>query len=123
MSDISGLNELVADLTAAPGKAQRKVDAVVKKGAVNVKNDWRQRASGLRHAPLYPNSITFSAGWKAGAYEAEIGPDKELPQGPLGNLIELGSANNAPHGNDIAARDAEAPRFEKAMGDLADGLL
>lgn len=123
MTDISGLNELVRDLTAAPGKAQRRVDAVVRKGAANVKNDWQRRAEGLRHAPLYPRSITFDAEWKRGGYEAEVGPDKLLPQGALGNLIEYGSAHNPPHGDGSAAADAEAPKFEKAMSDLADGLL
>lgn len=120
MTDISGLNELIADLTAAPGKAQRKVDGVVRKGAVNIVKDWRQRASGLRHAPLYPRSITFDAGWKGSAYEAEIGPDKDLPQGALGNLLTFGSANNPPTGHDVAVALAEAPKFEQAMSDLGD---
>lgn len=123
MTDISGLTELVRDLSDAPRKAQRQVDGVVRKGALNVMNDWRQRASGLRHAPHYPRSITFDADWKAGAYEAEIGPDKTLPQGPLGNLIEYGSANNPPHGHGSAALDTEDPKFEKAMANLADRLL
>jgi len=120
MSDISGLNELVADLTAAPGRAQRKVDGVVRKGAVNVKQDWQQRASGLAHAPLYPASITFDVGWERGSYVAEVGPDKDLPQGALGNLIEYGSANSPPHGDGSAAIDTEAPKFLRAMEDLAD---
>lgn len=123
MSDISGLNELIHDLTEAPRKVQRGVDKVVIKGAVNIKNDWRQRAEGSRHAPLYPASITFDAEWKRGAYEAEIGPDKDLPQGALGNLLTYGSANNPPSGDDVAVLDAEAPKFEKAMENLADGLL
>ncbi len=123
MSDISGLDELVADLRDAPGRVQRKVDAVVIKGAVDIKNDWRERASGNRHAPLYPASIGFDAGWKAGAFEAEIGPDKDKPQGALGNLLTYGSANNPPSGDDVAVAEAEAPKFLKAMSDLADGVL
>lgn len=123
MSDISGLNELVADLTAAPGKAQRKVDAVVRKGATNIKNDAQRLISGLRHAPLYPQSITFDAGWKGAAYEAEIGPDKDRPQGALGNLLEYGSSKNAPLAHLGPALDLEGPRFEKAVADLTDGLL
>lgn len=123
MSDITGLDALVADLTAAPMRVQRKVDGVVTKGAMNVQRDWRERASGLRHAPLYPASITVDLEWKGGGFEAEVGPDKELPQGALGNLITYGSVNNPPSGDDIAVSDAEGPRFEKAMGDLVDGLL
>lgn len=123
MTDISGLNELIRDMTAAPGRAQRQVDGVVRKGAVNVKNDAQRLASGLRHAPLYPASIGFDAEWKSGAYEAEIGPDKDRPQGALGNLLEYGSANNAPLAHLGPALDIEGPKFEKAMSDLADGLL
>lgn len=123
MSDISGLTELVADLTAAPGRAQRKVDGVVRKGAVNVKNDAQRLISGLAHAPLYPASITFDAKWELGGYVAEIGPDKDRPQGALGNLLEYGSANNAPLTHLGPALDLEGPKFEKAIADLADGLL
>lgn len=119
---IDGLTELVADLTAAPGRVQRKVDGVVRKGALNIKTDWQRRASGLAHAPAYPASITFDSGWKGAGYEAEIGPDKDKPQGALGNLITYGSANNPPSGDDIAVADAEAPKFEKALGDLVRDL-
>lgn len=123
MSDISGLNELIADLTDAPRKVQRGVDRVVDTGAKRMRDDWRQRASGSRHAPLYPKSITADSEWKRGAYVAEVGPDKSLPQGALGNLLTFGSVNNPPSGDDIAVADAEAPKFEKAMTDLADGAL
>lgn len=122
MSDfeVSGLNELVADLRDAPGKVQRKVDGVVKKGALNVRDDARRLISGLRHAPLYPLSISFDAGWKGSTFEAEIGPDKDRPQGALGNLLEYGSSNNAPLTHLGPALDIEGPRFEKAMEDLGD---
>lgn len=123
MSDITGLDSLLADLTSAPLRVQAKVAPVVIHGAGNIQREWRERASGLAHAPLYPSSITFDAGWKRGGFEAEVGPDKERPQGPLGNLIEYGSAKNPPHGNDVAVADAETPRFEKAIANLADGLL
>lgn len=125
MSDfeVSGLDELVADLRDAPGKAQRKVDAVVKKGAVNIRDDARRLISGLRHAPLYPQSISFDADWKGSTYEAEIGPDKDRPQGALGNLLEYGSANNAPLAHLGPALDLEGPRFEKAISDLGGELL
>lgn len=120
MIDIDGLNELVADLRDAPGKAQRKVDGVVRKGALNVRDDARRLISGLRHAPLYPLSIGFDAGWKGATYEAEIGPDKDKPQGALGNLLEFGSAKNGPLAHLGPALDLEGPRFEKAMEDLGD---
>lgn len=122
-TDISGLTELVADLTHATTKVAIESRKVVQKGALNIKNDWRRRASGLSHAPLYPASITYDTGFKKGGWEAEVGPDKSRPQGALGNLITYGSANNPPTGDDVLVVGAEAPKFEKAMHDLAGSLL
>lgn len=125
MSDISGLNELIRDLSDAPGKAQRGVDKVVLKGAINVRDDARRLASGNRYAPAYPRSITMEAGWKRGAFEAEIGPEKGGPQWGLGTILEFGvpSQGTAPQPHMRPAADAEAPRFEKAMENLADDAL
>ena len=49
-------------------------------------------------------------------HAAQIGPDKGLPQGALGNLIEYGSVNNPGHNNGKDALDAEIPRTVKALG-------
>lgn len=125
MSDISGLNELIHDLTEAPRKVQRGVDKVVIKGGINVRDDARRLASGNRYAPAYPRSITMEAGWKRGAYEAEIGPEKGGPQWGLGTILEFGvpSKGTAPQPHLRPAADAEEPRFEKAIADLADDAL
>lgn len=122
MSDITGLNELIADLSDAPGKAQRKVDGVVRKGAQSIKSDAQRLASGNRYAPLYPASITFDAQWKGAGYEAEIGPDKDRPQGALGNVLEFGvpSQGTAPQPHLRPALGNEEPKFVQAMDELAD---
>lgn len=122
MSDISGLSELVADLVGASVKVAAASRAVVQKGALNVKTDAQRFSSGLAHAPLYPASITYDTALKRGGWEAEIGPDKNRPQGALGNLLEYGSANNPPLTHLGPALDREGPRFEKAIADLADDL-
>lgn len=123
MADIEGIVELVTALDLAAAEVGVKTRGVVEKGALNIKRDWQQRASGLRHAPLYPASITYDLAVKGFGIEAEVGPDKDRPQGALGNLITFGSANNAPSGDDVAVLSTEAPKFVKAMTDLADGLL
>lgn len=117
--DISGLNELVVDLSTASATVGAKVRTVVQKGAANVKQDWQRRASGLSHAPLYPASITYETRIKGMAIEGLIGPDKDLPQGALGNLITYGSVNNPPSGDDVAVANTERPKFEKAIEDIA----
>lgn len=123
MSDIDGLNQLVADLTAAPVKVAAAARGVLQKGALNVKQDAQRFASGLSHAPLYPQSITYDTEFKRGGWEAEIGPDKNRPQGALGNLLEYGSANNAPHAHLGPALDREGPRFVQALAELAEKSL
>lgn len=123
MSDITGLNELVADLTQAPVEVTAGSRGVLQKGALNIKQDAQRLISGLRHAPLYPASITYDTDFKAGGWEAEIGPDKTRPQGALGNLLEYGSTNNPPFAHLGPALDLEGPRFEKAIADLVDGAL
>lgn len=111
---------LAADLEAAPVRLGAAVGPVVAKGALNIKTDWRTRAAGLAHAPLYPASIGYDISGFTDV-TAVIGPDKERPQGALGNLIEFGSAHNPPHLDGDRALAAEQPKFlaalEAAAGD------
>lgn len=126
-----GLKALAADLDRAARVAPESARSVVQKGALNVKTDAQKRVSGIAHAPLYPATITYDS-WKteAGA-GAEIGPDpeKRVGGGPhrtpgnLGAIFEYGSVNNAPIPHLAPALEAERPRFERAMQDLAVDAL
>lgn len=110
----------VADiLVKAAGVAPVEARAVVQKGALNIKTDARRLASGLKHAPAYPASITYDTRFTPTGASAEIGPDKGRRQGALGNILEYGTTNNAPHPHMAPAAELEQPRFEKAMEDLA----
>jgi hypothetical protein len=108
---------LAADLAAAGERLEAAVKPVVAKGALNIKNAWRASASGLAHAPAYPYSITYDLDATAGSgyVAAEIGPDKDKKQGPLGNLIEFGSSKNPPHLDGARALAAEDPRLVAAL--------
>lgn len=114
---------LAADLAAAPARLLAEVPLVVSKGALNIKDDWRGAVSGLPHLPQFPASIGYDLDIQPGGVSAEIGPDKEKPQGPLGNLAEFGSANNPPGLQGQRALDAEEPRFLAAVEDLAERAL
>lgn len=118
--DGSALKALTRDIERAAAIAPRAAGPVVAKAAVNIKKDARQRIGGLAHARRYPYSITFDdvAVHSTGA-ETRIGPDKDKPQGALGNLLEFGSRNNPPHPHLGPAAEAEAPRFLAAMQALA----
>lgn len=121
MSD--DLRSLAHDLTEAPIRAQRDALAVVEHGAVNVKEGWAENAqqSSGRHAPAYPDSISYTLSLAAalrGDIEAEIGPDKSKRQGPLGNILEFGSPHSAPHNDGGRALQVEAPKFEAALAEV-----
>lgn len=119
------LARLAQDLHQAPESVRRESLAVVKKGALNVKNEWRDNAreTAPPHGPHYPSSITFDVERTAEGVEAEVGPDKELQQGALGNLLEFGSVNNPPHNDGGRALRTEEPRFGQALGDLGEKAL
>jgi hypothetical protein len=114
---------LAADLAGAPARLAELVPPVVSKGALNVKNDWRANASGNKHAPHYPASITYDLHGDATSIEAEIGPDKNLKQGPLGNILEFGTSKNPPHLDGARALAAEEPRFIAACEAVAEQAL
>jgi hypothetical protein len=110
---------LAADLAIAGARMTVAATALITKGALNIKNDWRTSASGLKHAPAYPASITFDVIKTPAMISAEIGPDKQKRQGALGNLIEYGSVHNPPHLDGARALASEQPRFYAAAEDVA----
>lgn len=120
------LRRLSADLRSSAKGARPEARKVVKRGAQNVKNVWKANAreSAGDHGRLYPRSINYDDpevidGW----ITSEIGPDKNKPQGALGNLIEFGSVNNPPNNDGGRAMDVEEPGFLKAMDDVGRDVL
>lgn len=125
-ADISGLEQLIADMARAADQMDARVRAVVAKGALNIKNDWRRnaRASSGRHAPHYPRSIGYDLTTVPGVGTiAVIGPDKDEMQGPLGNILEYGTATQGGHNDGGRALLAEEPRFIAAVEQLGRDLL
>lgn len=118
----SGLSRLASDLRKSGDDVEKEASAVIKRGAMNIKRGWKSNAkssSGAPWAPYYPNSITFDEDRTGPLLNAEIGPDKNLPQGPLGNLLEFGSVNNPPHNDGGRALRAEAPKYIANMRKVA----
>lgn len=120
---MSELSDLADDLRRAAADVLDEGEKVVSKGALNVKNEARDRISGRAHLPHYPSSISYDLDRDGASVTAHIGPDKERRQGPLGNLIEFGSIHNDPIPHLNPALDNEEPRFERAVGDLGARLL
>lgn len=121
ITDGGDASSLAAELLRVAAVAPAEARKVVAKGLLNIKADARRRIGRPTHAPAYPSSITYDL--FTGAIGGEVGPDKTRRQGALGNLLEYGSVHNPPHPHMGPAGDAEKPRFERAMEDLAGGSL
>lgn len=124
--DTGELNELAADLRNAPQVLGSDLRGIIQKGALNIKNDARRFATGLRHAPAYPSSITYDTYYTPGGVRAEIGPDRALgpaKQGFLGAILEYGGIHSGPNAHMGPALDREGPRFEQAIADAAEEAL
>lgn len=94
--DASDLNALALDFAQAGRRTQLAAVKAVTMAGELIERDARMFASGIGHAPHYPESITHDVTIGTAGIEVEIGPDKDLPQGDLGNILEFGTAKNAP---------------------------
>ena len=122
--DAHEVRELAADFTRVPGELARHAIPVLSKGALNIKNQMREsfEASGNAGFRFVGRTVSYDLTTDGSEYSAEIGPDK--PSGALANVAIFGTPRG---GGTVAdpreALDAEAPRFEKALADLAEELF
>lgn len=118
-----GFHELELDFARFGTGFARQVEKVTGRGAFNIKKDWKDRWSGHPHIPALPRAITYDLTGRATEAWAETGPDKDRPQGALGNVLEFGTENNAPIPGGLPALAAEEPRYVKALADLAEEAI
>ena len=121
--DVSELRQLEADLGRIPGRAVAPMIAATTKSANSIRDEMRSDARGIGHAPHFPNSITADVKVKVGQIEAEIGPDKGLTQGALGNILYFGTSKNGAVLDINGPLDREKEKFAKAVEDEAGKLL
>ncbi|GIF14788.1 hypothetical protein [Actinoplanes teichomyceticus] len=116
--DTTEVGKLAAQIDHAVEVLPREIRAVVQRGAFNIKRDAQKRIGRGPYLPAYARSISYDSRETPTGAWAEIGPDKDRPQGPLGNILEYGSPGRAPIPHLAPALAAEAPRFEKALEDV-----
>jgi len=109
------LTKLAGDLAEAAVSATAAAKPVVSKGALNVKKTARQLAPSGPHTPAYRYSITYDTFVRGGQVVAEIGPDKDRNQGPLGNIFEYGTSEHPPQPHMGPALEQEADPFERFL--------
>lgn len=123
-----GMDEWIDDLASVPDRAPREFRQVVSKGALNIKNDWRERWAAIRaaktHIPHLVRGIGYDITERGQVISAEIGVDPKNRQAFLSKIIEDGTlGRSAPHPGPVPALDAEMPRFEAAAAKVAQELL
>ncbi|HEY9474268.1 MAG TPA: hypothetical protein VIS06_10505 [Mycobacteriales bacterium] len=111
-----GLSALNAAIISAAEDALPDTRKALQVNAQKVRDDARRFASGLRHAPLYPYAITYDTRVGVGWAEAVIGPDKDRPQGALGNILEYGTTKNPPYAHLGPALDRNTPDLVRGLG-------
>ncbi|MDR6861972.1 hypothetical protein [Phycicoccus sp. 3266] len=120
--DVSEVRALERDLAAAGSRVVRELGQVASKGALNIKNQMRSEARGVRHAPGMPADITYDRTVTRSRIAFEVGPTT----GDVGSLALLyyGNSRTAPVLKDPAfALHHEAPVIERYMDAVIDGVL
>lgn len=121
--DLTEVDTYIAELGRVPRDLHDEVVKVGEKGALNIKKDWSRAWSGHSYIGPLSRSVSYDRRFRGSEVEWEIGPDKGRPQGALGNIIEFGTVNNAPIPGGLPAMDREAPRTERALGDVLGRVL
>ena len=121
------VDALAANLSGIGARLRPVLRATISKGALNIKNDAKARIlAQSRHLYVkqYPNSITYDLKALGTTVSAEIGPDKNKPQGDLGNILEFGApGHNAPMPHLIPAFSAEIPNTEVWLAKAAEDAV
>jgi hypothetical protein len=131
--DMSEVNKLAADLMATSMLTLPAVEKVTQVAAIKIKKDAQKRikAQTGKYFPLYPYTIGYDTQTKGVTVSAEIGPDKDMvigggpikTPGNFGNILEYGTARDAPMPHLGPALEAEAPIFERLIAEAGVRLV
>ncbi|MFD6163712.1 hypothetical protein ACFWFR_00870 [Oerskovia sp. NPDC060287] len=122
--DVSELRSLATDLGNIPTRLLPEADAIVKRGAQNVKEHMSADLAASRSFRGAAGSVSYDSDYRPGVVQYEVGPDKGRRGGALANIAYFGGANGGGGTVDIdAPLAAEEPRLSSAIGEVLDGLL
>ena len=119
--DASGLDRLAVTIGKAEVKAAAGMYGVARHAATNITRGMAADAGGIPQAPHFPDSISWSI-YPGGlrTVVVEVGPDKDRPQGALGNIVYFGTSKLPPVRDIGKALRDETPRVERALLDLGE---
>lgn len=112
---LTGLSAVNATLESSEVRLLVNLRKAAQVTATKIKADARSRISGHKYLPQYPYSITYDTKITPVSVEVEIGPDRAREQGPLGRIIEFGTAKNAPLPHMGPALEANTDDFQHGV--------
>lgn len=122
--DMREVVSLATDLGKTSRAVESEAERVLERGALNVKNKMAEDAQVHGgHAKRFASSISYERRSRVGQIGFEIGPDKDRPQGALGNLLYFGSKNNAPTLDVEAGLIDEEPRLMSEMAKMLGRVM
>ncbi len=121
MSDGSAeLRQLATNLGHVAGDALKDVDAVIQKGALNIKKEMAYSAVWSKHFKGMAGSISYDSHYLPGRVRYVIGPDKSRRGGALGNIAYFGTSRGGGTLDIDQPLQSESPRTMRALADLLD---
>lgn len=122
MAGEDDLMKFSADLGKVSGKAVDDIDAVLKKGAQNIKNDLVSGVRSSRHFFPLARAISYDAEYGVGSVSYEIGPDKGRRGGALGNIYYFGTSRGGGHGDLDGPLARETPNLDRELSKAVDRM-
>ena len=121
---VAELRRLSRNLGQIAGSAVADVDAVLKKGMQNMKEEMQADIHSSRHFSSkkkagLEQSITYESHYLPGRVRYEIGPDKSRRGGALGNIYYFGTSRGGGSGDIDKPLRSEEPRTVSALEALA----
>lgn len=122
-SDASELRDFSVELGRVGPKVERRVDAVLRRGALNVKNTMREDLAHSTHFGQVAKTITYDINKDSDGIEAEVGPNKQFRSARIANIAYFGSSRGGGQTADVEnGLRKEAPRLvehlRRVMGDV-----
>lgn len=123
-ADARELESFAMDLGRAGDKAMKDVEAVVFKGAMNVKRGMVQELQSSQHFRSIAKSVDFDIESRPNGVEAEIGPKSGAREpGNLANIAYFGTSRGGGTVDFMKPFEAEKPRFEQAIQEVLRDVL
>ncbi|MFC8037825.1 hypothetical protein ACFUOZ_00530 [Paenarthrobacter sp. NPDC057355] len=120
MSDgLEEVRRLAQNLGKVAGSAVEDVDAVLKKGAQNIKMEMVADVSASEHFKGMAGSISYESRYSVGRPRYVVGPDKSRRGGALGNIYYFGTSRGGGSGDIDKPLRSEEPRTVSALEALA----